>query len=121
MPGVQFAALVARLPQTVPDGDAALAAIWQRIAAVRTQPVLSDSELEQLSPLLEAIAAVARGNTTAQAANEVLLPQLETKGYRLTQPVQRIWAGERDLATLTCNLDPVDTALMRRILELLQR
>ncbi|MCE7986775.1 MAG: hypothetical protein DYG89_36840, partial [Caldilinea sp. CFX5] len=33
-------------------------------------------------------------------------------------PVQRIWAGERDVATLTANIDGNSARLVRRILEL---
>jgi hypothetical protein len=51
---------------------------------------------------------------------EALLPNLETKGFKLTQPVERLWAGERDEAALLTGLDPVDTALVRRLIELVE-
>jgi hypothetical protein len=35
VPGVRFAALVERLPRTVPDGDAAIAAVWRLVAEAR--------------------------------------------------------------------------------------
>ena len=74
--------------------------------------------LQQFEPLLQMIAAVAKGDEEPRAAIEALLPELETKGFKLTQAVERLWAGERDQAALLTGLDPVDTALIRRLVEL---
>ena len=52
------------------------------------------------------------------AAIEAALPQYEANGWRLSDAVQRIWAGERELATLTAGLDASDTHLIARVLEL---
>jgi hypothetical protein len=38
----------------------------------------------------------------------------------LRGPVERIWAGERDRATLVAGLDDQDAALLERVLELIQ-
>lgn len=74
--------------------------------------------LHEFEPLLQAIA----GATTKRRQRrkiEALLPKLEQKGWQLTDAVHRIWSGERDLEALTAGLDEQDTALIRRILELL--
>jgi hypothetical protein len=44
---------------------------------------------------------------------------LEEKGWHLQAPVQRIWQGQRDAASLTAGLDAQDTALIARVLELI--
>jgi tetratricopeptide (TPR) repeat protein len=177
--GVRFAALFERLPRTAPDGDAAIAAVWQLVAeessrrgaetqrreevlasmptAIRSAiehedvaelhaaleqmtPEESQAIIEQLqtagvigvdsapdmsqvvenfTPLLEAIAAVARGDDGPRAQIEAELPQLEENGWELTDAVHRLWAGERDPAALTAGLDDQDAALVRHILQLL--
>ena len=48
-----------------------------------------------------------------------MLTDLETKGWRLSEAVQRIWDGERDETALTAGLDAQDTALVQRILQIL--
>ncbi|MBN8455985.1 MAG: hypothetical protein J0M31_23365, partial [Candidatus Accumulibacter sp.] len=119
--GVRFAALCERLPRTVADGDAALAEVWRLLAEAREHGAAQQqSMLQQFEPLLQMIAAVARGDDEARAMIEALLPNLETKGFKLTQPVERLWAGERDEAALLTGLDPVDTALVRRLIELVE-
>jgi hypothetical protein len=183
VPGVRFAALFKRLPRTFPDGDAALAALWQMVAEERArratqtgdrQAVLASlppavraafeldgeafaqalrdalaalpeaeagqmlarlraagllgggeaqqdraKELQaQFEPLLQAIAAAAQGDATQRAELEALLADLETKGFKLAQPVQRLWAGERDESALVAGLDAVDAQLVRRLLQL---
>ena len=75
--------------------------------------------LANFEPLLLGIAAVAAGNTTQRGEIEGLLVVLETQGWRLSKPVQRIWAGKRDETALTAGLDAQDTALVRRLLQIL--
>lgn len=184
--GVRFAALFERLPRTVPDGDAALAAVWQTVAEERARkadqarqreslaalpPAIraafelggepgarafaealqalpaaeakeilqqvtkaagltsdggSDDDpesplLDQLEPVLQAFAAVAQCDDGQRAELEALLAELETKGFQLAAPVQRIWAGERDEAALLAGLDATDASLVRRLLEILSQ
>lgn len=76
--------------------------------------------LQQFAPLLQDIAAVALGHSEARAEIEERLPEIEAKGWKLTDPVRRIWAGERDVETLTAGLDSQDSALIHRVLELLK-
>ena len=77
--------------------------------------------LKALEPLLQAVAAVARGEEGELSGAEIaeLLPQLEEKGWMLREPVKRIWAGEREEATLTVGLDPNSARLVRRLLAIL--
>ncbi len=56
-----------------------------------------------------------------RAELEPVLADLEEKGWRLRDPAHRLWAGERDPAALTAGMDDQDAALVRRILELVQR
>jgi len=126
--GVRFRTLFAALPATYPDGDAAIAAVWGLVrqgvegrtagdggSAAQTQ----GDPLRQFDPLLQAIAAVAGGDQGPRAQVEQLLAQLEQKGWMLRGPVQRLWSGERSADSLTAGLDPQDSALIRRLLELL--
>ena len=180
--GVRFRALFEQLPRTVPDGDAALATIWQLVAEVRGRSdggqqrqnailasmpsaiqaafeldgeqfsaalgaalaELPDEEAEtivqqlraadliggsagpdtsrtiqEFEPLLQGIAA-ATANEGLRGEIEPVLAQIQEDGWMLRQPARRIWAGERDEAALTEGLDEQDSALVRRILELLE-
>jgi hypothetical protein len=185
--GVRFGALYAALPARLPDGEAAIAALWQMVQEEKAKREAADAKheqvkqglaglppsilaafeagdaaqfkaaLEQLAPdeqqavmaqmeaimrqaglgvqptsgpdmarvlrefepLLRGIAAVARGDPGPRAQIKEVLPKLEENGWRLSAPVQRIWAGERDAAALTAGLDEQDTQLVRRILELI--
>ena len=53
----------------------------------------------------------------ARPAVEALFGQFEQGGWRITQPIQRIWASERDQAALTAGLDPNSTLIVREILK----
>jgi hypothetical protein len=75
--------------------------------------------LANFEPLLQAIAAVAAGDTMQQGEIEQLLADLETKGWHLSEAMQRIWQGERDETALTAELDEQDTALVRRVLQII--
>ena len=186
--GVRFAALFEHLPRTAPDGDAALAAVWQLVAEERSRkdaktqrneavrsavtsllaartagrvrvgrrvevaaalaqlsPEQQQALMEQMqsamqqarligvpepsgpdmnqvlqnfAPLLEAIAAVARGDDGPREQIEAMLPQLEQNGWQLTDAVHRLWAGERDPEALTAGIDPNSAHLIRHLLAL---
>jgi hypothetical protein len=77
--------------------------------------------LERFEPLLQAIAAVAGGDDGPRSSVEQALAQLEQRGFVLTNAVQRIWQGERDVDALTAGLDAVDSALVARVLEIMER
>ena len=44
---------------------------------------------------------------------------LEVENWEFRQVVQRIWAGERDVTTLTAGPDEMDSALAQRVLEII--
>ncbi|HEX8456060.1 MAG TPA: CHAT domain-containing protein [Pyrinomonadaceae bacterium] len=121
--GVRFRELFTMLPKRMPDGDAAIEAIWKLVsefdlsaeAARQMQQTVSRFE-----PLLQAIAEVARGNEQRRAEIEEALVNLEELGWHIASVVQRIWAGERDMDALTAELDEQDGALVRRVLELVE-
>ncbi len=75
--------------------------------------------LRQFEPLLQGIAAVARGDDSDRAEIEATLQDLEQKGWRLRRAALKIWQGERRDGPLTHGLDEIDTALVRRVLELI--
>jgi hypothetical protein len=68
IPGVQFRALFARLPQTTPSGDAAVAAVWQlvqqakggrqQVLAALPQPIRDAIQAQDNAALQSALAAL---------------------------------------------------------------
>ena len=79
--------------------------------------------LGAFTPLLQAVVAVAKGHPDASLRQrlEADLASMEEQGWQLTDPVQRIWAGERDAEMLTAKIDPKSTALVLRLLELIDQ
>jgi hypothetical protein len=75
--------------------------------------------LQQAEPLLQAIAAIAQGDTSDKLAVEEALAQMEQQGFHLRAAAAHIWAGERDPAALTQGLDEIDSALVQRVLDIL--
>jgi len=75
--------------------------------------------LQQFEPLLQGVAAVARGEYSERAEIEASLADLERKGWRLRRAAEKIWQGERRLPPLTHGLDELDVALVKRVLELI--
>ena len=51
-----------------------------------------------------------------RAAVEEALPQSEQNGWRMTDPIRRIWAGERNEIALTAKLDDSAALVVREIL-----
>ncbi|HYP29032.1 MAG TPA: CHAT domain-containing protein [Blastocatellia bacterium] len=123
--GVRFREMFAQLPKKASDGDAAIQIIWQmaKEQAERNKeeaPLRMQKVLDKFEPFLQAIAEVARGNEQPRAEIEESLPQLEENGLKVAGAVRRIWEGERDASALTDGLDEQDSALVRRILEILE-
>jgi len=75
--------------------------------------------LREFEPLLQSIAAAA-SDKSLRGEIEPVLASLEEQGWMLTDAVRRVWAGERDAAALTEGLDEQDSALVRRVLQLLE-
>ncbi len=80
----------------------------------------ADTAVQQFEPLLQAVAAVARGEQAERVDVEAALEDLERKGWRVRRPVQKIWQGERRPGPLLYGLDPSDTALVQRVLAILE-
>ncbi len=121
--GVRFRELFARLPQRAPSGEAAIAAVWEMAVREKAEASSQKSDLQEIlgkfEPLLQAIAAVARGDQSNREEIEATLLKLEENGRRFAEATRRIWVGERDAEALTAGLDEQDSALVRRVLELL--
>jgi tetratricopeptide (TPR) repeat protein len=122
--GVRFRELFTRLPQRAPSGDAAIAAVWEMALKEKDEGGRMKDEkfqaiIAKFEPLLQDIAAVARGDQGKREEIEARLPKLEEKGWRIAGAARRIWAGERDPEALTAGLDEQDSALVRQALELL--
>jgi tetratricopeptide (TPR) repeat protein len=98
--------------------------IYERLTAAGvisdTSEEQTNAAVQQFEPLLQAVATIARGDNTEQADVEKALDDLERKGWRIRRSVQKIWDGERRVGPLLYNLDPSDTALVRRVLEILE-
>ena len=111
-------AALAELPEAEAD------ALVQRLreAGLIQSPAGPDltQVLHEFEPLLQDIAA-AVNDEELRAEVEPELADLEQEGWRLTEAVHRIWAGEQDAEALTAGLAEPDTALVRRVLELLNQ
>jgi tetratricopeptide (TPR) repeat protein len=79
-----------------------------------------DQILQQFAQVIEAVVAAAHGNRQARAAVEEALPQLKRNGWRITDPIQRIWQGERDETALTAGIDSNSALIIREILKQLE-
>jgi hypothetical protein len=77
------------------------------------------SVLQRFEPLLQKIALVAVGNEGERELVEEMLADLETKGWKIREPVQHIWAGERDEKKLAIGLNDQDILLLERVLEII--
>ncbi len=82
-----------------------------------------DSVLAHITQLFEehlyTFATIAAGDTTYQQAMVAYLIDWEKGGWHLKDSIERLWNGERDIATLTERLDVHDAAFIRRVLETL--
>jgi hypothetical protein len=74
--------------------------------------------LREFEPLLQAIAA-AVDDEEARSEIEPVLASIEENGWMVREAAYRIWAGERDEAALTADIDPNSAQLVRRVLALL--
>jgi hypothetical protein len=119
--GVRFGQLFSQLPQRAPNGEAAIQAVWQMALEEKQKRGEGwQQQLREFEPLLQEIAAVACEQSEKRDEIEARLISLQEEGWMLLNPVQRIWAGERDAEVLTMGLNAQDAALVRRILELVE-
>ncbi|HEU4322171.1 MAG TPA: tetratricopeptide repeat protein [Roseiflexaceae bacterium] len=91
----------------------------QAVAARLQAIVIQGKPLEQYTPLLQAIAAVAQGDERPRVQVKAALAQLEQHGFHLTSAVSAIWSGQRDLSALAAGCNATTTELIHRILVLL--
>jgi hypothetical protein len=77
----------------------------------------ADLLMNEFEPLVLAVASVTRGNETVRPQLEALLADLDQQGWHLSDAVQRIWAGERDVQVLCKGLDRQNQQIIRRILD----
>ncbi|GAA5531028.1 tetratricopeptide repeat protein [Herpetosiphon gulosus] len=76
---------------------------------------------QQFGQLITAIVAATQGNQELRAAVEQVLPQLDAKGWKISEAVQRIWAGERDWHDLCAEIGSNSALLIVRVLEELEK
>jgi tetratricopeptide (TPR) repeat protein len=76
---------------------------------------LIDQQFGELFPRF----AAAQDDLGVRAQMEELLPQLEEKGWHISEAIRRIWAGERDWSTLVENLGNLESLFVLRVLETL--
>jgi tetratricopeptide (TPR) repeat protein len=97
-----------------------LRAVEEVIGSISTGDNQFQKILKNFEPFLQAMAAVVLVNDEPRAEIEELLVTLEENGWKISDATKRIWAGERDSTTLESGLDSQDSALVHRILEIIQ-
>ena len=88
----------------------------QLAAEIQTQIAADVHLLESFAPLIQAIASAAKGDRQARMAVERSLPHIEQDGWHITTSIRRIWAGERNEAILTAEMDHGHTLIVCEIL-----
>jgi len=111
------AGLQAALAELSPQESQTIVVKLQQAGVISSEPDIG-LLLREWEPLLRDIARVVRGDAEQRAEIEQVLAHLEQGGWMLREPVEHIWAGERDRAKLTAGLDIHDTVLVTRVLEL---
>ena len=118
--GDEFTAALRASLAELPEAEAA--ALLQRL---RDSGLIGGSAAQDMTQVLDKFKTVLQGIAAAvndeeiRAQVEAVVADLEQKGWRLSEAVHRAWAGERDAESLTARLDEQDTALVRRVLEVL--
>jgi tetratricopeptide (TPR) repeat protein len=74
-----------------------------------------DQQFSELFPVL----ALAQNKLEIRAQIEESFPQIEARGWHISEAIERIWAGERDWQTLVENLDNREALFVLRVLETL--
>ncbi|MBM7843612.1 hypothetical protein [Herpetosiphon giganteus] len=77
-------------------------------------------DLEDFTSLLDAIVAATHDPALPRAELRLTLADLESLGWQLSNPVEQIWAGERDQQRLLHGLDDRDRDLINYILATLK-
>jgi hypothetical protein len=88
--------------------------------AVGSSGPSSDQILQQFGPVIEAVVAATHGHAQSHAAVEAAFDQFERGNWRIVEPIQRIWQGERNEAALTAGIDANSALIVREILRQLE-
>lgn len=119
--GVRFTALIASLALDPETAEAALTEIIQTARELSAEQARNaQRHLEEWwQQRIAALAAAARGDHQAATTVAELLDQLaDTKHWQaLAQVLRRILDGEREPDALMDKLDPIDTAIVRALLD----
>lgn len=86
---------------------------------VEPAPDTSKAILAEFEPMILAVVSIAQGNQQARPQVEAWLDEIEMQGWRLKEPIQRIWTGERQPDNITTGLDYQDQMVVTEILKLL--
>jgi tetratricopeptide (TPR) repeat protein len=128
VPGVDLAGLLARLPGRAPDPDTAVQAVLAAAsdAAAAQRPDRIEQALAGWEPVLSALhtAATNPDPDTRAAAATALTAVLDRFAdsddwAALAAVLRRVHTGERDPDVLLGGLDDIDTAIVRRALDIL--
>ncbi|HEX5405796.1 MAG TPA: hypothetical protein VFX16_26270 [Pseudonocardiaceae bacterium] len=114
--GIHFGALFARLPSRANTGEDVVADVVRLATNLRTDVIAQTVDVWE--PIVSALLAVLHDSpdVTGEDVNQVLTAAEEQPDWQELVPVlRRIQAGEEDPA-LAENLNPVDTAIVRRTL-----
>jgi tetratricopeptide (TPR) repeat protein len=114
--GIHFRALFARLPARAGTGDEAVADVLRLATDLRADVIAQTVDVWE--PIVSALVAVRRasGGLSVEEVDAVLTAAEEQADWQELVPVlRRIQAGEDD-PTLADDLNPVDSAIVRRTL-----
>jgi tetratricopeptide (TPR) repeat protein len=114
--GIHFAALFARLPARTRTGEDAVTDVLRLAGDLRSDVIAQTVDV--WDPIVSALLAVRHesADLTVEDVDQVLTAAEEQSDWQELVPVlRRIQAGEQD-PTLADNLNPVDSAIVRRTL-----
>ena len=97
-----------------------LIAVLQGRAPAPSSGPSAEQIRQQFAPLVAAVVAAARGSVSAKQQVEQVFDKLTQGGWRIVEPIQRIWKGERDESELTAGIDSNSALIVREILKQLK-
>jgi tetratricopeptide (TPR) repeat protein len=118
--GVSFTGLILGIGPFA-AGCEAMASVMAEARALSAVVVNVRDHLDRWEPSIAGVVAAAGGDQRARAAVDAMLDDIaETEDWAaLTRALRRVLAGERGFEALTNGLDNVDTAVVRRTLDVL--
>jgi hypothetical protein len=126
--GVHLTRLLDQLPHRAPDPHTAMTEVLRQ--APQAAPTAQADQTARLIPLWDPVLSALRASlthpdqatriTAAQTLDQALTATAQDTDWQALVPVlRRIQAGETDPATLLPGLDPIDTQIAQRALDLL--